>query len=327
MKVLLVYPNFLEERIHSEEIGAVPIGMHYLGAMLMEHGHEVKIADWHAIGRDHRTVEEVLLSERPHIVGFSIVNANRWGAVDISRTVKKILPDSKVVFGGVGATFLWKDLLECCPELDYAVLGEGEETFLGLIEQVLQGGGRPEEIRGIAFRRGGEAIRTENATPIPDLDMLPRPSKYFTFDHLSSSRGCPSDCTFCGSPKFWGRTIRFHSPDYFADQLSDLSRRGRKFFFVSDDTFTMRRDRVISICNKIMERKLDITWFAISKVSHVDEEMLFWMRKAGCIQISYGVESGSEKIRRVLNKQITDGRYKESLQADDGTGHSRDGRT
>jgi radical SAM superfamily enzyme YgiQ (UPF0313 family) len=66
----------------------------------------------------------------------------------------------------------------------------------------------------------------------------------------------------------------------------------------------MRKDRVVEICKKIIEKDLKITWFAISRVNFVDEEMLYWMRKAGCVQISYGVESGSEEIRKVLNKNI-----------------------
>ena len=130
------------------------------------------------------------------------------------------------------------------------------------------------------------------------------PSKYFEFQHLISSRGCPSNCTFCGSPKLWGRKVRFHSAEYFVEQLEQLYQKGITEFFVSDDTFTMRQDRVIQICKKIIEKELKITWFALSRVNHVNEEMFYWMRKAGCIQISYGVESGSEKIREVMNKNI-----------------------
>ncbi|MCK4426362.1 MAG: radical SAM protein, partial [Deltaproteobacteria bacterium] len=119
-----------------------------------------------------------------------------------------------------------------------------------------------------------------------------------------SSRGCPWNCTFCGSPRFWKRKVRFHSPEYFVEQLELLYKKGIKFFYVSDDTFTLKGDRVIEICKKILERNLNITWFAISRVNCVSEEILYWMRKAGCIQISYGVESGSEKIRNCLNKNI-----------------------
>ena len=77
------------------------------------------------------------------------------------------------------------------------------------------------------------------------------------------------------------------------------------FFFFSDDTFTVNPKRAVEVCQKIIEKKLDITWNAISRVDYINEEILFWMRKAGCVQISYGVESGSEKIRNFLQKKIS----------------------
>jgi radical SAM superfamily enzyme YgiQ (UPF0313 family) len=133
------------------------------------------------------------------------------------------------------------------------------------------------------------------------------PAEYFAFQHVVSSRGCPSNCTFCGSPQFWEHKVRFHSPEYFVQQLEHLHQQGISFFYVSDDTFTMKEDRVIEICRLIIQKNLSITWFAISRVNFISEEMLYWMRKAGCIQISFGVESGSEKIRHALNKNIKTG--------------------
>jgi len=88
------------------------------------------------------------------------------------------------------------------------------------------------------------------------------------------------------------------------EQLELLYKKGINFFYFSDDTFTVREGRVIEICKKILERGLNITWVAISRVNCVSEDVLYWMRRAGCIQISYGVESGSEKIRNYLNKNI-----------------------
>jgi len=122
---------------------------------------------------------------------------------------------------------------------------------------------------------------------------------------LALTRGCGGNCNFCGSPRFWGRKVRFHSADYFVGQLERLALKGIRSFYFSDDTFTVNKKRVIEICRKIIEKKLDITWNAISRVDHVNEEILYWMRKAGCIQISYGVESGSEKIRKFLLKNIS----------------------
>lgn len=305
MKILLIYPYFLDDRIQAEDSSVVPIGLYYVGAMLKDHSYDVEIVNWHDINKRPEEIEENLREKNPDIIGFSIVHANRWGGIDISRIAKKILPDVKIVFGGIGATFLWKHLLTQCKEIDYIVLGEGEYSFLNLVNYLEKGkDSEIPTIQGIACRQGKKTHKIEPAEFIKDIDQLPMPSQYFTYQHVASSRGCPSNCTFCGSPRFWGRKVRFHSPEYFVQQLEQLHQKGISFFYISDDTFTMREDRVIEICQKIIEKGLKITWFAISRVNFVSEEMLYWMRKAGCIQISYGVESGSDKIRNALNKNI-----------------------
>jgi len=159
------------------------------------------------------------------------------------------------------------------------------------------------EIPGIACRQGQTARRNAAAPLIKEIDTLPDPARYFSFQHVSLTRGCPGDCSFCGSPEFWQRKVRFHSAVNFVDRLERLYRRGTAFFFFSDDTFTLRKKLVLGVCAEIMRRQLPITWAAISRVDTVDDEVLMAMRLAGCIQISYGVESADEKIRRFLNKQ------------------------
>jgi anaerobic magnesium-protoporphyrin IX monomethyl ester cyclase len=305
VKIVLIYPYFLEDRLHAEDVRVVPIGLYYIGALLKENNYDVEILNWHNVNKTPQKIEETLKERKPDVIGFSIVHANRWGGIDISKIAKQILTGVKIVFGGIGTTFLWEQLLTHFKEIDFAVLGEGEYSFLNLIRCIeKENYDGINKIDGIAFRKGGKVVKTSSAEVIQELDRLPMPSKYFELQHMISSRGCPANCTFCGSPHFWGHKVRFHSPEYFVEQMEQLYRKGITFFYVSDDTFTMRKDRVIQICKKIIEKDMKITWFAISRVNYVNEEMLYWMRKAGCIQISYGVESGSEKIRNILNKNI-----------------------
>lgn len=283
----------------------VPIGVYYLGAVLKANQHDVEILNWYNINKTPERIKEILTEKRPNIIGFSILHANRWGGLEVAQIAKQLDPEVKILFGGVGATFLWKLLLSHFAEIDFVVMREGEYTFLNLVKCIEKGDYENiENIKGICFRKSGKIIKTENAEFIQNIDDVPNPAKYFKYQHVISSRGCPWNCTFCGSPRFWKRRVRFHSPEYFVEQLELLYKKGINFFYVSDDTFTLKEDRVIEICKKILERKLDITWFAISRVNCVGEDMLYWMRKAGCIQISYGVESGSEKIRNCLNKNI-----------------------
>lgn len=306
MKILLIYPYVLEKRIHEEDVSVVPIGLYYVGALLIRHGYQVRILNGYGLN-DHRDrIKETIISYQPDVIGFSVLNANRWGALDIARMAKAVDANVHIVFGGVSATYLWKHFLTHFDIVDFVVLGEGEQTFLKLI-QALEGNKQHllSRMEGLALRVDGQPFRTAAPAPAAHLDNLPDPSEFFTFQHVALTRGCPGKCTFCGSPDFWGRRVRFHSPDYFVGQLERLYGKGVTHFFFCDDTFTLRRDLVIEVCRRIIARRLPITWVAISRVTHVDAEVLKWMRKAGCTQISYGIESGSRKIRKIFAKNIT----------------------
>ncbi|TFG43858.1 MAG: radical SAM protein [Syntrophobacterales bacterium] len=309
MKILLIYPYFLDARLNAEDIQSPPMGIYDVAAVLKEHGHAVEVLNWHDRAIAPETITAALREKAPQVIGFSILHANRWGGIEIARVAKRIDPGITVVFGGVGATHLWEHFLTHFPEIDFIVMGEGEHPVLRLVA-ALEGNALvdPQEIPGLAFRKNGRPFRTAPAEAVCDLDALPMPGRHFDLAHVSLTRGCVSNCAFCGSPAFWGRRVRSHSADYFVEHLAVMSSRGRRFFYVSDDTFTLDRCRAIDVCRQIVQRRLDIHWAAISRVDAVDEEVLAWMRRAGCIQISDGVESGSTAIRRRLNKRIRESR-------------------
>ena len=307
MKILLIYPYPLFDRSksHEEDITVPPIGLYTIAAILKAHRFDVEVLNWSNIHKTPQHVPETFRRERPDLVAFSILNANRWGGIELGQIAKQIDPKVTVVFGGVGASFLWKHLLTHFPVVDVVVIGEGEYTFLNLVNALAtRDSGSIEQIPGIAFREGGEIRKTAPAPFIQDLDALPIPARYFTYHHVVSSRGCPGRCTFCGSPTFWARQVRFRSPENFVEELELLYNKGIRFFYFSDDTFTLNKQRAIAICKRILARGLAITWFAISRADCVNESVLYWMRKAGCIQLSYGVESGSPRMRAVLGKPL-----------------------
>ncbi|MEA1967363.1 MAG: radical SAM protein [Thermodesulfobacteriota bacterium] len=306
MKVFLVNPACLDQRIDDEDSSSVSMGLFYLGAFLKEKNINVRIVNLADGNAPASYFTDLLKKEKPDLVGVSVLNSTRFSAMEAVSQAKEIDPCVKTVFGGVGATFLVNHFFSACPFLDYIVKGEGELTFFELLEYIESGDACfPDHVKGLAFKRDGKICETKKRELIKDLDSLPKPGKYFDLQHLSLSRGCPGNCTFCGSPAFWGRAnVRFHSHRWFVDHIELLIKRGFHHFYVSDDTFTMDKKRVSKVCDEIIARGLDITWVAISRVDFLDHEILFKMRMAGCTQISFGVESGSEQIRKILGKPV-----------------------
>lgn len=305
-KILLVNPSCLDARPGGEDAHIVPIGLYYIGSILIENGYKAEIIN---LADNKKNVlarfQKMIAAEHPDIIGFSVSNPNRWNAMDCARAAKKIMPDVKIVFGGPAPSFLSEHLLTACPDIDFIVIGEGEITFLELVNQLNKKNYKFEQIKGLVFRKGNRFLKTPSRPPQKNLDDLVHPSKYFTYQYLAMSRGCPGKCTFCGSPKFWGNPgVRFHSALWFADEIEALTKKGVTHFYISDDTFTMDKQRAILLCHILIQKKLSITWNAISRTDFIDEEILLAMRKAGCIQLSFGVESGSEEIRKRLGKPI-----------------------
>lgn len=304
MRVILIYPPCFYDRPGDEDHTIMPIGLYYIASYLLENGHKVSLINGHNVSYSKEYFCQLIQEEKPDVVGFSVFNANRVNALKGVKWIKHINRQIITIFGGVAATFMAEDFLTYCKELDYVVCGEGEITLLELVNCLQSKDRNIEQIKGLAFRQKDEVIFTPSRGFISDLDSLPNPAKYFTYNHVLLSRGCPYNCSFCASPRFWQRRCRFHSPAYFVEQLKLLYSKGVNFFYVSDDTFTFKKEYVLEVCERICKEKLPINWFAISRVDALDEEIVKAMRKAGCIQISFGLESGSLKIRNIFNKHI-----------------------
>ncbi|MFO7990116.1 MAG: radical SAM protein [Desulfotignum sp.] len=315
MKLLFVNPVCLDPRVTDEDATVVPMGLYYLAAQVMDAGFEAAILNLAQadVTDPEAAFAAVIESEHPDIIGFSVTNPTRFSAMSLARAARQMRPNTIIVFGGPAPTFMADYFFSTCPALDFIVTGEGEQTCLALVQTLAERAGKANQknnpdvsqIPGLVFRDGNTIKHTGPAPLIQDLDQLGHPSRYFAFQHLAMSRGCPGACTFCGSPLFWGtRHVRFHSPEWFFEEIQTLAGKGISHFYISDDTFTMDRDRVMALCRKLTRVNLNITWHAISRVDRVDPQLLAMMRKAGCIQISYGVESGSDAIKKRLGKPI-----------------------
>jgi anaerobic magnesium-protoporphyrin IX monomethyl ester cyclase len=306
MRVLLIYPPCLETRFTDQDHAQTPIGLYYLASLLISKGFQAGIINPYADNLDNDGIIDAVGEYQPALVGFSVFNANRWPALDLCGAVKKRFPDVVTVFGGVAATFMWKHFLSNFSDPDYIIRGEGEVPLELLADGLAKGKLEPGKVPGLAWRKNGRPVTNPAAQFIRNLDTLPDPSRHFTFSHVVLSRGCPGECSFCASPRFWKRRIRYHSADYFVDQLVNLRRKGVTYFNVSDDTFTLNTRLIREVCSKIIDSGIDVTWAAISRVDRVDDQTLGLMRRAGCIRISFGVESGSPRIRKKLNKGFSE---------------------
>src|SRR6185369_1144429 len=125
-------------------------------------------------------------------------------------------------------------------------------------------------------------------------------------EFIVTTRGCPSDCFFCSSPDFWGRKVRFRSPEAIVEEILFIREKyGLIYFSIRDDTFTADRRRVLEFCSLLLKKEANIIWNCQSRVTAIDKELAIAMKRAGCECIQLGVESGSPRILRLLGKKIT----------------------
>ena len=289
------------------------IGLAYMAAVLEENDHEVTVIDCPALNMDQKMLKAKLESIQPQIIGITSMTPTIQSAVLSAQVAKQACPDSTVVLGGPHATFMDKQVLAEEQAVDVIVRGEGEQTLLELVQNA--GNLKAlETIQGITFRKNGQTIRNPQRPFIQNLDDLPRPAykhfdleKYRLFGRkmlpIITSRGCPSQCSFCTTSRIFGRPFRARSPKNVVDELEWLrDEHGADAFSFYDDTFTLDKNRAIKICEDIKNRKLGIPWDCQTRVSTVSEDMLSKMREANCQQVFFGVESGCQTILDAVNK-------------------------
>jgi radical SAM superfamily enzyme YgiQ (UPF0313 family) len=310
-RVLLAYRCQYGGR-HDFYTRQMPVGLGTMNALLRVSGFDSELANFSRYSWEE--VRRTLRALRPDLLGVSLFTFNRGAALRLARVAKEEDPSVFVVAGGPHATHLPEAILARHPAVDAVAIGEGEETARDLAAALRDS--RPvRDVAGLVLRKGSGFLRTAPRLPAPDLDALPHPAahyvstgvdRYAQFEFLITSRGCPARCTFCSTPEFWGTRLRYRSPDHVLDELRLLQERfGHVTVSFRDDTFTVDRDRTIAICRRIVESGLHLLWDCQSRVNAVDEERLVWMRRAGCQHIQYGVESGSPRILKRLNKGIT----------------------
>jgi len=312
MKIVLAYISGVPDR-QDPYISLLPTGLCSLHACLREAGFDSVLANFS--GWSDAEIRRQLSKLNPGIVGISQWTHNRHAALDLAGLVRNVNPECMVILGGAHATFRYAQILLNGPPVDCVVLGEGEATFLEIVRHCTEGRSW-RDVSGIAYLSDGKIVGTPPRAPLIQLDELPLSACYLEqsvgvdmllqLEFILTSRGCPSACHFCSSPKFWQRKVRFRSPERIVEEMMLIrAKYGLIYYSLRDDTFTADRARTIEFCRLLIERRVHVLWNCQSRVNALDEELLVWMKRAGCECIQLGVESGSPRILSRLGKTIT----------------------
>ena len=318
-------PLSLEERYGSLAGGgstSPSLGILILAAVVRNEGFDCTLVDASALS----LVEEVLIKRlkvvRPDILCISSTTLGIRNANAFAVEAKRVIPSLTVVVGGPHITAAPLETMQRFSSFDIAVIGEGELTLVELL-RALSAGNTLSAVQGLIFREGNNLINTGRRPFIRDLDSLPFPAwdlleqfpaRYMPAPFkvmklpaaiLVTSRGCPNQCIFCDRSVF-GSSCHGYTAEYVVRQMSELYHRyGIREFSFEDDTFITFRNRLKEICERLIELQLNISWTCLGRANHVTAENLRLMRKAGCWQISFGIESGNQEILNLINKRVT----------------------
>ena len=320
MKVLLIYPNI------NSQVG-FNFGIVFISAVLKKHGHDTKLINLNeklAKLPDDKEIQRIIEEYRPGLIGFSSVTTQYQYALKIAKFIKGFC-DIPIVCGGIHATMVPEEVIrEDC--FDYVCVGEGEEAILELAANIEKRVDTT-HIANIWAKDNGKVV-SNNVRSLPDLAELPR-KDYEIFDfqkminaeggwvRLMTSRGCPFKCTYCfnhsiverykdetGSSTKDLNYIRRHDVDEIIDEINYLLENYKNIttFIFDDDIFTSNKTYLKEFCNKY-KKSVKIPFVANAHIRAFDDDRAECLKDAGCMIIKFGLESGSERIRREILKR------------------------
>jgi radical SAM superfamily enzyme YgiQ (UPF0313 family) len=280
-----------------------PMGLNYLAAGLERRGVKVSIID---LGVDPLTTDQLcdaMAEGRTRLVGFSAVSPQIHNAMRFIRAVRSRF--GREVSIALGGYHVSNDptFLERHPEVDFAVTGDGDITFLELAEQTLGG----ERVSGTF---PGRMVQSLDDLPWPAYHLTPL-ERYrdigLTRYPTLATRGCPFNCVFC-SRSAMSSKVRFRSVDNILEEMAANYGVFQGRYEFADESFTLRRKNVIALCEALLKWGRPVSWSAGGvRLDQIDAEMLELMWRSGCRTFFVGVESGSERVRNeIVGKNLTD---------------------
>jgi len=324
LKIVLINPSQGHTYLHKSRpedtlIAKMhpPLGLGYLGAIVLEKHHKVRIIDMPIRRLSFNALKSILTKEKPDVVGVSSFTSTYPNALRCAKIAKGL--GSIVIMGGYHVSFKYADALYT-KAVDIVVIGEGEVTFAELLDAI-ENQRDFHKIKGIAFLENIKGrdivVRTPSRERIKDLDSLPLPA-YQLMDMdlyarieafgIITGRGCPYKCKFCSSPSMWKRKVVYRGVDKVISEikyLQNVYNYSGKELEIFDDVFTLSQERVIELCKLISHEGINLRWNCLARVDRINVKLIRAMKKAGCIQINFGIESGSNDTLKRINKGFT----------------------
>jgi len=305
-----------QEYFLTDFIRYPPLGLLAIAADI-DQEHSVRVLDVVIKNMSIEDTVKYIENYKPDVLGISAVTRRLYSLHEISRRIKKSIPDIKIVAGGPHINYFPRETMEF-GTLNYVLLGDGEKTFPQLIHAI-EMGGKPQlltNIPNLYYRSSDGQIHFNPPDEIPTiLDSLPFPNRhlinlddYYTavdryrMTTMYSSRGCPFQCIFCDVQE---KKFRFRTPKSVVDEFEEIVALGIEEIFISDDTFNISRQRVIDICKEILRRGIKVRWNARVRAAPFDREMMGLLKQAGCRRLHVGVEHLNPDILRYMKKGIT----------------------
>jgi anaerobic magnesium-protoporphyrin IX monomethyl ester cyclase len=329
MNVALINPPTSFEQIYGDwdlsrlDTYCPPIGLLHLASFIRAHQHVPQVVDMEATKEPlHEAINRVL-SSAPDVVGISAKTINVLNAGKIAEGLRVAGFEGPIVLGGAHVTAVPEETLGRFHSIDVGVIGEGEITFLELIDR-FQEESSLEGVEGIAWRKGaGQVVVNPPRALIEDLDILPLPAwdllvgfpaayphnaletKRLPAASIMTSRGCPFQCTFCDRAIF-GSKVRQHSAEYSLRMVRQLrDEYGVRDLMILDDNFLLDKRKLFTICEAMIEEKMSLSWYCQGHAKLMTEDLLRKIKEAGCWFVEMGIESGSDRILKLIKKGTT----------------------
>ena len=326
LRILFSTPPLSLERRYGSLAGggssSPSLGILMLAAVARRKGFDCHVIDASALNLTEQELLRRITDITPDVLCISATTLAIGNANSVAAEVKQHFPTITIIAGGPHVTAAPVETMTRFPAIDIAVVGEGEITIVELLE-ALQDANSPANVQGIIYRNGNNLCDTGRRPLITELDSLPFPAwdlleefpeRYLPAPFkvrnlpaatLVTSRGCPNTCIFCDRSIF-GTSCHAFSAEYIVRHMAYLHQRyGIREFSFEDDTFITFKSRLQEICERLIAKKMCISWSCLGRVNHVTNENLKLMRRAGCWQISFGIETGSQEILVFVNKGIT----------------------